>query len=156
MINFHELKRWRDFTETIPAEMIAMESWRQGSSLTPKCDSIGCIVGHCTALYTIEQLPKDILGRINFMEVSETTLNLEDEDPLWNFLFNSEWGYYAEDANATQKDFALLRMDYVLKHGEQPEGWYYSMSYDELKNLSPKDLVKKRMDKYAKMGVFKG
>uniref|UniRef100_UPI00404AFF0C acetyl-CoA carboxylase carboxyltransferase subunit alpha n=2 Tax=Gelidibacter sp. TaxID=2018083 RepID=UPI00404AFF0C len=29
-------------------------------------------------------------------------------------------------------------------------------SYSELKNLSPKDLVKKRMDKYADMGVFKG
>lgn len=28
-------------------------------------------------------------------------------------------------------------------------------SYDELKNLSPKELVKKRMDKYAQMGVFK-
>ena len=29
-------------------------------------------------------------------------------------------------------------------------------SYEELKNLSPKDLVKQRMDKYANMGVFKG
>ncbi len=29
-------------------------------------------------------------------------------------------------------------------------------SYDELKNLSPMELVKKRMDKYANMGVFKG
>ena len=29
-------------------------------------------------------------------------------------------------------------------------------SYDELKNLSPKELVKKRMDKYFQMGVFKG
>ena len=29
-------------------------------------------------------------------------------------------------------------------------------SYDELKNLSPKDLVKKRMEKYMDMGVFKG
>ncbi|WP_299399667.1 acetyl-CoA carboxylase carboxyltransferase subunit alpha [uncultured Gelidibacter sp.] len=28
-------------------------------------------------------------------------------------------------------------------------------SYAELKNLSPKDLVKKRMDKYADMGVYK-
>lgn len=28
-------------------------------------------------------------------------------------------------------------------------------SYTELKNLSPKDLVKKRMDKYANMGVYK-
>ncbi|MFV0571392.1 MAG: acetyl-CoA carboxylase carboxyltransferase subunit alpha [Xanthomarina gelatinilytica] len=29
-------------------------------------------------------------------------------------------------------------------------------SYGELKNLSPKDLVKKRMEKYMDMGVFKG
>ena len=31
-----------------------------------------------------------------------------------------------------------------------------SKSYNELKNLSPKELVKQRMDKYAQMGVFKG
>jgi acetyl-CoA carboxylase carboxyl transferase subunit alpha len=29
-------------------------------------------------------------------------------------------------------------------------------TYNELKDLTPKDLVKKRMDKYAEMGVFKG
>ncbi|WP_025741477.1 acetyl-CoA carboxylase carboxyltransferase subunit alpha [Aquimarina pacifica] len=29
-------------------------------------------------------------------------------------------------------------------------------SYEELKNLSPEELVEKRMDKYANMGVFKG
>ena len=29
-------------------------------------------------------------------------------------------------------------------------------AYEELKNLSPKDLVEQRMDKYANMGVFKG
>ena len=29
-------------------------------------------------------------------------------------------------------------------------------NYEELKNLSPKELVEKRMDKYSNMGVFKG
>jgi acetyl-CoA carboxylase carboxyl transferase subunit alpha len=29
-------------------------------------------------------------------------------------------------------------------------------SYEVLKNLSPKDLVSQRMDKYAQMGVYKG
>ena len=29
-------------------------------------------------------------------------------------------------------------------------------SFEPLKNLSPKELVKNRMDKYANMGVFKG
>ncbi|MGB7843667.1 MAG: acetyl-CoA carboxylase carboxyltransferase subunit alpha [Salinimicrobium sp.] len=31
-----------------------------------------------------------------------------------------------------------------------------SEAYEEFKNLSPEELVKKRMDKYANMGVFKG
>ncbi|GAA4274523.1 acetyl-CoA carboxylase carboxyltransferase subunit alpha [Aquimarina gracilis] len=31
-----------------------------------------------------------------------------------------------------------------------------SSTYDEFKNLSPEELVEKRMDKYANMGVFKG
>ncbi len=31
-----------------------------------------------------------------------------------------------------------------------------SLSYEEFKNLSPEELVEKRMDKYANMGVFKG
>lgn len=31
-----------------------------------------------------------------------------------------------------------------------------SNSYDKLKNLSPKELVEQRMDKYSKIGVFKG
>jgi len=29
-------------------------------------------------------------------------------------------------------------------------------SYDEFKNLSPKDLINKRMEKYSNIGVFKG
>jgi acetyl-CoA carboxylase carboxyl transferase subunit alpha len=29
-------------------------------------------------------------------------------------------------------------------------------SHEELKNLSPKELVEKRMEKYSSMGVFKG
>ena len=28
-------------------------------------------------------------------------------------------------------------------------------SYDQFKNLSPKELVKQRMDKYSQMGVYK-
>jgi len=31
-----------------------------------------------------------------------------------------------------------------------------SKTYETLKNLSPKQLVEKRMDKYLNMGVFKG
>jgi len=42
-----------------------------------------------------------------------------------------------------EKTFLAVR-DAIVKH------------HDELKNLSPKDLVKKRMEKYDEMGVYKG
>ena len=45
--------------------------------------------------------------------------------------------------NDREKTFLAVR-DAILK------------SFEELKNLSPKELVKQRMDKYANMGVFKG
>ena len=134
MINLIELKRWRDYIATIPAEKIEMESWRSGTTSTPECDSVGCIVGHCTALYTMKQLPKDMFNQISFINVAERFLGIESEDPLWDFLFSSEWGYYA-NVMITQKDFALLRMDYVLKHGEQPDNWQCDMTYSTLKNI---------------------
>jgi acetyl-CoA carboxylase carboxyl transferase subunit alpha len=42
-----------------------------------------------------------------------------------------------------EKTFSIVR-EAILK------------SYDEFKNLSPKELVEMRMDKYSQMGVFKG
>ena len=141
MVNLVELKKWRDHIATIPDDLIAMEFWRSepGSSFTAECNSVGCIVGHCTGLYSMQELPKGMYGEINFLHVAEQFLGIESEEPLWDFLFNSEWGYYADeyadDINTTQKDFALLRMDYVLKHGEEPSDWSYDMYYSTLKNM---------------------
>lgn len=141
MVNLNELKKWRDRIATVPADLIAMEFWRSGpgSSFTAECNSVGCIIGHCTGLYPLDFLPKVSMGAINFLYVAEHFLGIEVDEPLWDFLFNSEWGLYAdeysEDTNTTQKDFALLRMDYVLKHGEEPSDWSYDMYYSTLKNM---------------------
>lgn len=140
MINLVELKRWRDFTETIPAEMIAMECWRQGSRFTPKCDSVGCIVGHCTGLYQADELPRDNYGIIEFNEVTSRFLGITSTaKDVWKFLFDSAWGYqYYTDTCGTQKAFALHRMDYVLKHGDAPRYWVYDRApYDR----TPSDFV---------------
>ncbi len=80
------------------------------------------------------------------------------------------WEYKEQAANAlklTAKDMKRLKVvDEIIK---EPLGGAHSdrestfiavrdaivKTYDELKNLSPKDLVKQRMDKYAEMGVYK-
>ncbi|MDH7444285.1 acetyl-CoA carboxylase carboxyltransferase subunit alpha [Aquimarina sp. 2201CG14-23] len=74
----------------------------------------------------------------------------------------------AEALKLTAKDSAKLKVvDEIVR---EPLGGAHSdrektfkavrdkilTSYDEMKNLSPEELVEKRMDKYANMGVFKG
>lgn len=73
----------------------------------------------------------------------------------------------AESLKLTAKDMKKLHLiDEILK---EPLGGAHSdrettfitvrdailKSYDEFKNLSPKELIEKRMDKYSKMGVYK-
>ena len=80
------------------------------------------------------------------------------------------WEYKEQAAEAlklTAKDMKRLKLiDGIIKepiggaHHDR-EATFISVrdaiakSYDELKNLSPKDLVKQRMDKYSKMGDYK-
>ncbi|WP_431158445.1 acetyl-CoA carboxylase carboxyltransferase subunit alpha [Winogradskyella poriferorum] len=80
------------------------------------------------------------------------------------------WEYKEQAAEAlklTAKDMKRMKLvDQIVK---EPLGGAHTdrdktflavkdaivKSYEELKNLSPKELVKSRMDKYANMGVFK-
>ena len=81
------------------------------------------------------------------------------------------WEYKEKAAEAlklTAKDMKKQKLiDEIVKeplggaHSNREETFntvkkVISESYDEFKNLSPKDLVKKRMEKYSEMGVFKG
>ncbi|RSK39372.1 acetyl-CoA carboxylase carboxyltransferase subunit alpha [Mangrovimonas spongiae] len=81
------------------------------------------------------------------------------------------WEYKEQAADAlklTAKDSKRIKViDDIIK---EPLGGAHSdrettfkavrdaiiKNYEELKNLSPKELVNKRMDKYANMGVYKG
>ena len=80
------------------------------------------------------------------------------------------WEYKEQAAEAlklTAKD--MKRMKHVDQIVKEPLGGAHTdkektflavkdaivKSYEELKNLSPKELVKQRMDKYADMGVYK-
>ncbi|MDC8006397.1 acetyl-CoA carboxylase carboxyltransferase subunit alpha [Aureisphaera galaxeae] len=81
------------------------------------------------------------------------------------------WEYKEQAAEAlklTATDMKKLKLiDQIVKeplggaHSNREETYIevakaISKTYGELKDLSPKDLVGKRMDKYSEMGVFKG
>ncbi|MBX2827262.1 MAG: acetyl-CoA carboxylase carboxyltransferase subunit alpha [Flavobacteriaceae bacterium] len=81
------------------------------------------------------------------------------------------WEYKEQAAEAlklTATDMKKLKLiDLIVKeplggaHSNREETFMgvakaISKTYGELKDLSPKDLVEKRMDKYSEMGVFKG
>lgn len=81
------------------------------------------------------------------------------------------WEYKEQAAEAlklTAKDMKKLKMvDEIVKeplggaHRDKEQTYVIvsnaiSKAFESLKNLSPKELVEKRMDKYLNMGVFKG
>ncbi|MDC7999179.1 acetyl-CoA carboxylase carboxyltransferase subunit alpha [Gilvibacter sediminis] len=109
--------------------------------------------------------------------VGDTVLMLEN---TWYSVISPEscssilwrsWEYKEQAAEAlklTATDMKKLKLiDTIVKeplggaHSDR-EGIYTTVakeiekSFDELKNLSPTELVEKRMDKYSEMGVFKG
>ena len=109
--------------------------------------------------------------------VGDTVLMLEN---TWYSVISPEscssilwrsWEYKEQAAEAlklTATDMKKLKLiDTIVKeplggaHSDR-EGIYtivakeIEKSFDELKNLSPTELVEKRMDKYSEMGVFKG
>jgi len=119
-VDLKGLQLWRNHIATVPVEQINMLRFRAGQKLKPECDSIGCIVGHCASLYTLDELPR-YKGKkeINFGRVAEL-IGISSFDGLWDFLFDEDWGNYK---NVNAKEDALNRMDYVLKHGVEPKIW---------------------------------
>ena len=130
MINLVELKRWRDYLANVPEELVELEYYRKGQEKLPICDSVGCVVGHCTGLYRDADLPRTNLGLIAFGKVTYNFLGIANTtENVWRFLFGGDWAYHHNpETCGTQKSFALHRMDYVLKHGDAPDYWNYDMT----------------------------
>ncbi len=104
------------------------------------------------------------------MMLENTWYSVISPESCSSILWRS-WEYKEQAADAlklTAKDMKKQKLiDEIIK---EPLGGAHSdreqtfktvrdkilTSYEELKNLSPEELVEKRMDKYADMGVYKG
>lgn len=115
-MNKENLQRMADFIKTIPQASFSMEVFRFGKNNTPKCSSIGCVVGHCTVLDK-ENLTFDENGDIEFLAWSEKFTGLSRSSNEWDWCFSGGW-----TDNDDTPIGAAKRIEWLINKG-LPEDW---------------------------------
>ena len=110
-----------DYVRTVPQEYFTMSYYRSGSDKYHKCDSVGCVIGHCTVLDDIDNIPT-INDEINFTEWSENYTGLIAGESEWVWCFDSNWKPIDNTATG-----AADRIKWLLNHG-LPEDWLEQMN----------------------------
>ena len=109
------------FIRTIPQRAFHMATFRNGQKKNPECDSLGCVIGHCTVLDN-NPLPIFLSGRIDFITWSEKFTGVSDDEWLW--CFSSDWS-----ATDNTPKGAALRIEWLLQNG-LPENWEEQLEGD--------------------------
>ncbi len=118
------LLKMADYIETIPQEQFNMGTFRfNDKCVNPECNSVGCIIGHCTILDAENVInnfmkPSNI---INFQAWSEEFTGIKGNN-TWEYLFSSEW--LTSDNTPTG---AAKRIRYVVEHG-LPDTFFEEMT----------------------------
>ena len=113
------------------APNLDMSSYRvsDGDEYNPICSTAGCLCGWLSEL-DVENVKQNYIkgdGTVNWMRWSEDFFGLSLlELGIWRFLFAAQWSDY-KDANTL--DQGIARLEYVIKHKEAPDGWYYGGIY---------------------------
>ena len=116
--NVVNLKRAKEFLESIPEDKIQMGYFRYGEDeVNPICGSSGCIVGLCTELDADNVLEnhKDRFGYIKFMKWSHEFFGTspDSNDSRWKFLFSQ--------LHINDKRGHLNRLQYVIDNPNDPD-----------------------------------
>lgn len=118
-----------DYIETVPQEVFDMSNIRgsiydTGFNLTPECNTVGCIIGHCTILAPelIKHYP--LTKSIKFIKWSEdfTGLTHFPYHKEWEWLFEASWGTIDNTPTGAAK-----RIRHFVEHG-LPDDWEQIMN----------------------------
>ena len=117
-INYLNLKRmFNHMLENVPEDMIQMNSYRTEKYDTHWCNSVGCVIGHCTILDKWENIPKNYINKINFEIWSENFTGLISYTNNWKWCFGPLW--------QDEKEQILLRLKYFIDNQKTPDYWDY-------------------------------
>lgn len=118
------LRRMADYIETIPQEKFRMSVFRISHNFekteSPICDTVGCIIGHCTALdmdNVRERFTNGML--IDFGKWSEEFTGLKYDEEEYIYLFSQSWEVNGSDNTPTG---AAKRIRHFVEHG-LPDDW---------------------------------
>lgn len=118
-MNIENLKRAAELVAKIPQKNFDMETYRKGfdgdddySKFTAVCGTVGCIIGHCTALDTTESLD-NFFNKYdkNYCMWSEHFFNIEVFSDAWLYLFGPNW---ANDKETNTPEHAVYRINRVI------------------------------------------
>lgn len=114
------LQKMADYIKTIELKDFSMINYRLGSmeSKYIHCNSVGCIIGHCTTLDEKNIKENYILNNlICFREWSRDFTGLKVHSDRWEWCFGSKWTYVDDTPLGASK-----RIEYLINHG-LPSNW---------------------------------
>lgn len=124
-MNVENLKKMADYVVTIDKEKILMNRFRVTDKKNIECDSVGCVIGHCTVLDR-ENIIKNYLDENYVILFHKWSLNFTGlRGNEWDWCFGASW--YKVDNTPIG---ASKRINYLLEHG-LPKNWYEQMIGEE-------------------------
>lgn len=109
------LRKMANFIATISQDVFSMTQYRTaGDKLEHKCNTVGCVIGHCTLLDEPKNLLKDPLdpNSIDFSRWSERFCGVEDMSDKWLWCFSPLWASVDNTPAGASK-----RIHWLLDHG---------------------------------------
>jgi hypothetical protein len=125
------LQRMADYIRAIPQEKFDMCIFREGGISDTECDSVGCVIGHCTIL-DAENIKARFVGpsgAISFARWSEgfTGLDKHGSDGNWTWCFDSRWGIIDNTPEG-----AALRIEWLINNGVPKDAYEQIKGYAKL------------------------
>lgn len=125
-LDIENLRAAAEFVRNIPGRYFDMETYREGYHDNTICNSVGCALGHLTALFP-ELVEYGKHGDIKFWEIPYSYFGMTDDKAI-NYCFASEW--HVID-NTTQG--CADRIIFVAEHGEKAAREEWRKICDEYK-----------------------
>jgi len=122
-MNTENLLKMAAHIRTIPQDRFEMGVFRPYYDyVAQECFTVGCVIGHCTALDNPGNIPRHKDGDIDFRGWSVSFTGLSLNSSCWYWCFSSNW----EDVDNTPEG-AARRIEWLVENG-LPANWHSQMS----------------------------
>lgn len=121
-----------DYIATIPQEKFDMTWFREDEyKYTHECNSVGCVIGHCTVLDDWDNIPKEKNGEIDFVEWAEEFTGLDAISSFgfteWLWCFSGSWAGIDNTPIGASK-----RIMWLIEHGLPEDGFEQMVGKNKL------------------------